>query len=259
MRLVRPSAGLAAAARPAWVGARRRERVDVQSLLETCAEPGPGGRSASGPPAPPPLPAGQSLVEARGPGRFVVETAEGRALLERRPPTGARFGPSAAARAHRMAHALRAAGIETPRVLAYLERPRQPARGDSWLVTEWLRAPSLAELEAAGVLGDPAEQARVGHAVARSLAALHAAGFVHPGLHPGRVLVTEAGIALLRPEAARRSRSGAARQEDLRRLWRPEHGGLSGLRWLRTYVGPRPDARAARRRLAQSLAPAPRA
>jgi hypothetical protein len=99
--------------------------------------------------------------------------------------------PSKAARAWRGARALAAAGIETPRPLAYLERRAGGLVVESYFVSE--RVPGLPEIRA--LFCDPgADGLRPPlAALAAHVAALHRAGLLHRDLSDGNILVRREG------------------------------------------------------------------
>ncbi len=69
--------------------------------------------------------------------------------------------------------------------------------GDVWLVLEYLRSRSLAQILREGGPLDPGRAARIGAQVAGALAAAHALGIEHRDVTPGNVLITEDGTAKL--------------------------------------------------------------
>ncbi|HEX6969673.1 MAG TPA: protein kinase family protein [Micromonosporaceae bacterium] len=66
----------------------------------------------------------------------------------------------------------------------------------AYVVREWVDGIPLRDLVAGGPL-DPARAAAVGHAVASGVAAIHASGLVHGGIHPGTVLIADDGRVML--------------------------------------------------------------
>jgi hypothetical protein len=101
--------------------------------------------------------------------------------------------PSKAAKAWRGARALAAAGFETPRPVAYLERRRGGLVAESHFVAE--RVPGLPEIRS--LLRDPAPDGLrpLLAALAASVAALHRSGLLHRDLSDGNVLVRREGGA----------------------------------------------------------------
>jgi len=94
---------------------------------------------------------------------------------------------SKAAKAWRGAQALAAAGIETPRPIAYLERREGGRIAESYFVAD--RVPGLPEIRA--LLRDPGpEDLRpLLASLAGSVASLHRAGLLHRDLSDGNILV----------------------------------------------------------------------
>lgn len=225
-----------------WRGLRRRERIDVEALLAAVADADPEAAL--------PLPPGFALVERRSASAWIVDTADGRARLERLSPGR---GRSRAAHAHRVTHRLRARGFAVPRVLGFVERAVHPARAPSWLVTEWIPGPTLAALAESGVLGDPGERRRLGREVAALLGRLHRAGWVHGGMTPSHVVVTDDAVYLVGLDRARRARSDATRAEDLRALLIPDLRTTEALRYLLDYLGRHPGAPETARRWIRRL------
>lgn len=220
------------------VGARRRERPEIEAVLTALTEH--AGRLGDA----------RSELRAAGLG---LEGSLGARCVRLSGPRGDLVvrevsGRRAAFRAHARAHALRAVGVWSPRVLGVAGPAR--GRGPGWVITEHVSAPDLAALTEAGVLGDPSERRRVLRLAARGLAALHAAGWVHPGIAPERLLVLEDGVCFLGLEALRRARSRRARARDLARLSvlaRTEVvGPVERGRFLAAYVGRVAEPRAAR-------------
>jgi hypothetical protein len=99
--------------------------------------------------------------------------------------------PSKAAKAWRGAVALAAAGFETPRPLAYLERRSGGVIAESYFVAE--RVPGLPEIRA--LLRDPGPGGPrpLLEALAGSVASLHRAGLLHRDLSDGNILVRAGG------------------------------------------------------------------
>jgi hypothetical protein len=95
--------------------------------------------------------------------------------------------PSKAAKAWRGARALAAAGIETPRPLAYLERRSGGTVAESFFIAE--RVPGLPEIRALFRDPGPAGLHPFLDALAGSVASLHRAGLLHRDLSDGNILV----------------------------------------------------------------------
>ena len=100
---------------------------------------------------------------------------------------------SKAAKAWRGARALAAAGFETPRALAYLERRRGGLVAESYFIAA--RIPGLPEIRS--VFRDPGPEGSrpVLSALAASAAALHRSGLLHRDLSDGNILVRRDGSA----------------------------------------------------------------
>lgn len=98
--------------------------------------------------------------------------------------------PSKADKAWRGACALAAAGIETPRPLAYLERRPGGTAAESYFIAE--RVPGLPEIRALFRDPGPAGLRPLLDALAGSVAALHRAGLLHRDLSDGNILVRAA-------------------------------------------------------------------
>lgn len=213
---------------PGW---RQRHRYDVESLLESLVH----GSVAEDGPLHAAFPKRILLLGAIDADAVRVELAEGPAVVERFE------GGDRAQTVFETSHRLRAFGLEGPRVLGFVGLDDR-----SLVVSEWARGPTLKELIEAGVLGDSQERRRVGHVAASALRALHARGFVHGGIGPGRWVVSETGLMLGRLDRVRRSRRADHRLRDLLSI-DVMGGRTERLAWLSTYVGPRPDRRAQRR------------
>jgi hypothetical protein len=99
--------------------------------------------------------------------------------------------PSKAAKAWRGARALAAAGIETPRPLAYLERRSGGTVAESYFIAE--RVPGLPEIRALFRDPGPAGLRPLLQALGGSIASLHRAGLLHRDLSDGNILVRAAG------------------------------------------------------------------
>jgi tRNA A-37 threonylcarbamoyl transferase component Bud32 len=125
----------------------------------------------------------------------------------RREAWKARLGRSPATREAQHLIALAGLGVAVPRVLGLGVLDD----GDRLLVLPFLSGRSLAE-----VLADPlAPRAAALTALGRTLAALHAAGFVHGDLHRENLIFVGDTPKLLDLQHARRTRSPAARLQDL--------------------------------------------
>ncbi|GKQ34359.1 serine/threonine-protein kinase, partial [Streptomyces sp. A012304] len=114
--------------------------------------------------------------------------------------------------AHRLYREARAAArVEHPSAVSIhdvvVEEETAGPDGLPWIVMELVRGESLHEVLRRGPL-DPAEAARVGHAVLGALRAAHAVGIVHRDVKPanvllgphGRVVLTDFGIAHVQGE-----------------------------------------------------------
>jgi tRNA A-37 threonylcarbamoyl transferase component Bud32 len=104
---------------------------------------------------------------------------------------------------------LRAAQIPVPAPLAHVRL----ASGEHALVTEWIDGVPLAE-----ALADPARRRPLLAAIGALVRALHDAGWVHRDLHRENILIADGAPVLIDLQAARRTRSAAARLRDLGRL-----------------------------------------
>jgi tRNA A-37 threonylcarbamoyl transferase component Bud32 len=104
---------------------------------------------------------------------------------------------------------LRAARLPVPAPLALTRLPS----GEHVLVTEWIDGAPLAE-----ALADAAQRRPLLAAVGALVRALHEAGWVHRDLHRENILIANGAPVLIDLQAARRSRSAAARLRDLGRL-----------------------------------------
>lgn len=117
------------------------------------------------------------------------------------------LGRSPAGREWRNLIALRAEGVPVPEPLAFGRLPD----GDRVLVTSFCAGALLPSALEAG----PRERRRALVAVARAVAALHAAGYVHRDLHAGNLLVEGDTATLLDLQSAGRSLAPGARFRDL--------------------------------------------
>ena len=120
-----------------------------------------------------------------------------------------RLGLSTARREWRELVRLRAAGLPVPAPLAHVRL----ASGEHVVVMEWIEAVTLA-----AALADAKQRRPLLAALGALVQKLHAAGWVHRDLHRENVLVSNGGLVLIDLQAARRSRSEAARIRDLGRL-----------------------------------------
>jgi tRNA A-37 threonylcarbamoyl transferase component Bud32 len=120
-----------------------------------------------------------------------------------------RLGLSTARREWRTLERLRSAGLPVPAPLAHV----QLASGEHVVVMEWIDAVPLA-----AALADAKQRRPLLTALGALVKKLHAAGWVHRDLHRENVLVSSRGLVLIDLQAARRSRSAAARIRDLGRL-----------------------------------------
>jgi len=132
-------------------------------------------------------------------------TASGRHPLRERWKEAAGRGP--ARREWEALRALADAGVPVPTPLAL----GTLAQGDPVLAMRWVEGRPLRE-----VLGEGRRARRaILASLARSVAALHDAGFVHGDLHHGNVLVAGEETVLLDLQRARRTRRRRARLDDL--------------------------------------------
>jgi len=120
-----------------------------------------------------------------------------------------RLGLVAAQREWRTLARLRAAGVPVPAPLVHARL----ASGERVLVTEWIAGVPLAE-----ALADAVRRPALLAAVGALVRALHEAGWVHRDLHRENILIAGGAPVLVDLQAARRSRSDAARLRDLGRL-----------------------------------------
>ncbi|MCB5179986.1 serine/threonine-protein kinase [Streptomyces antimicrobicus] len=137
-----------------------------------------------------------------------VRPPAGPAAAEAGPAHGAPYGSTY----ERLAREARAtARIGHPGVLGVLDVVVTDD-GRPWIVTELVRGLTLAEVLAADGPLTPRRAADVGAQVLDALRAAHAAGLLHRGLHPGRVLlgndgrVVLGGFGLLREEGEQEDR-----------------------------------------------------
>ena len=115
----------------------------------------------------------------------------------------------AAQREWRMLVRLRAARVPVPAPLAHMRL----GSGEHVLVTEWIAGTPLAD-----ALADGAQRRSVLAALGALVRTLHGAGFVHRDLHRENILIANGAPVLIDLQAARRTRSVAARLRDLGRL-----------------------------------------
>src|SRR5688572_7605923 len=120
-----------------------------------------------------------------------------------------RLGLATAQREWRTLVRLRAAGLPVPAPLAHV----RIASGEHVMVMEWIEGVPLAT-----ALADRAQRRSLLAALAALVRKLHDAGWVHRDLHRENVLVAGAAPVLIDLQAARRSRSEAARIRDLGQL-----------------------------------------
>jgi hypothetical protein len=129
------------------------------------------------------------------------------------------LGPGEPERAERVLRAARsAAAVSDPRFLRVLDASRD-SDGAVYVVTEWVDAPTLADVLAGGPLR-PAQARRTAMEVAAALAAAHRQGLTHQCLTPENVLRTSQGqvkIAGLGVDAAIRGLDTAGGEEAARR------------------------------------------
>ena len=134
-------------------------------------------------------------LSAGGMGRvyLAVETGTGElAAVKTLLAQGAAGDADRARFAREVGVARRVAGPHTARV-----RAADPEAPRPWLATDYVSAPSLAELTARGGPADPATVAGLAADCATALEALHAAGVVHRDLKPQNVLLPADGIRVI--------------------------------------------------------------
>ncbi|WBB57979.1 serine/threonine-protein kinase [Streptomyces sp. WMMC500] len=134
-------------------------------------------------------------LSAGGMGRvyLAVETGTGELAAVKTLLAEGEIGDADRARfAREVGVARRVAGRHTARV-----RAADPEAERPWLATDYVSAPSLAELTARGGPADPATVARLAADCATALEALHTAGVVHRDLKPQNVLLPADGIRVI--------------------------------------------------------------
>jgi tRNA A-37 threonylcarbamoyl transferase component Bud32 len=119
------------------------------------------------------------------------------------------LGLSTARREWRALVRLRLAGLPVPAPLAHVRL----TSGEHVVVMEWIDAVPLA-----AALADAKQRRPLLAALGGLVHKLHGAGWVHRDLHRENVLVADGSLVLIDLQAARRSRSHAARIRDLGRL-----------------------------------------
>lgn len=236
-------------------GGRRIEVSELEDLLEALAQsPELESMISDAEVLRAVIPAPFVVKRSLGPGAMLLESPRGPMVLNRGAAESPRTAP-AAERAHAHAHSLRALGVRTPTVLAWMA-PENAQEGPSWWITPYVLAPSLAELRDAGVWGDPQERRRCVRGLAEAVGKVHRHGWVAPRLYPNRVLVDEDAVVLLDPESLLRG-SRAARQRELLRISEDfsadEIGPLERHHFLKRYLGPVAAAREVRARWVREL------
>lgn len=253
-----------------WVGEHRPDLLDLRGIFTRLIElrpdenlPTPAWRQA--------LPPEVHLIRLLGPRTahvhypgapvpdLVIKMSPARAPSAWRQLT-ARVRHSRAQRAYLWAHRLRAIGIDTPRPLGFVERETAPTLHPSFVVSEYVFAPTLVEIRDRGFVTAEgrdflAEKRAVVQRTAELLRTLHAHGIFHGDLHAGNLLVSDEGLMLIDLESLRTLRlPGRAPLKNLVRLNRDFLDTrlittADRLRFLAHYLRHQPDPRAARRAL----------
>ncbi len=253
-----------------WVGEHRPELIDLRGVFARLVDmqpeenlPTPAWRQA--------LPPEVHLIRLLGPRtahvhypgaqvpNLVIKMSLPRPSNAWRQLT-ARVRHSRAQRAYRWAHRLRAIGIETPRPLGFIEREDAPTLHTSFVVSEYIFAPTLMEIRDRGFATEGgrdflAEKRALVQRMAETLRTLHAHGVFHGDLHAANVLVTPDAIMLIDLESLRDLRlPGQAPLKNLVRLNRDFLDTrlittADRLRFLAHYLRHAPDHRAAGRAL----------
>lgn len=217
-----------------WVGEHRPDLIDLRGIFTRLVElqpgenlPTPAWRQA--------LPPEVHLIRLLGPRTahvhypgagipdLVIKMSQPRTSNAWRQLT-AKVRHSRAQRAYLWAHRLRAIGIETPRPLGFVERADAPTLHPSFVVSEYIFAPTLVEIRdrrfaTADAREFLAEKRALVRRLAETLRTLHRNGVFHGDLHAGNVLVTDDAIMVIDLESLRDLRlPGAARFKNLVRL-----------------------------------------
>ncbi len=103
----------------------------------------------------------------------------------------------------------------------------------AYVVREWVDGEALRELVTEEGPLDPARATAIAHAVADSLAAVHATGMVHGNVHPGTTLIGDDGRTVL---ADARADSADSTETDVRAVGGLLYYALTG-RWPHAEVG----------------------
>jgi hypothetical protein len=168
---------------------------------------------------------------------------------------------SRAQRAYLWAHRLRALGIETPRPLGFVERAERPALEKSFVVTEYVFAPSLIEFRDQKLLERRGREALLEkraliQRVAELVRELHRRGLSHAELGADHLLVPTEGPILL-VDLDRVEELGTSARSPLAHITRlcrdfKRGSGLTRtdrMRFLATYLRHAADPTARRRQL----------
>ena len=234
-------------------GIRRQERVDVAELLGACVQiKDPESVLLDPNNVHDLMPPGFLVRDQMSASSLRIRAPQGDVILKLLPPVGSQgswLQPSTrsyARRAHTFAHRLMAAGVGTPRVLGFADRQRRPTAGRSWLVTEYVRAPTLAHLRDAGVLDHEHEQKRCSISLAKCLSRLHTHQLFHGRVQAQSFLVLEREVLISDIESMVPGWHPQVPQQNFERLVHEFGHHLTRstvVRFLKTYLGPVPDAR----------------
>jgi len=256
-----------------WVGEHRPELIDLSGIFSRLIEMVPGENLPT-PAWRQSLPPEVHLVRLLGPRTaqvhwreapiqdLVIKLSMPKATSTWRQIT-ARVRHSRAQRAYLWAHRLRALGIETPRPLGFMEHQDGPALNPSFVVSEYIFAPTLVEIRDRGLAtADPRtsdffrEKHEVLQHVAELFRTMDARGVFHGDLHAGNLLVDGPRVLVLDLESVRTMRV-PGRSPMLANLVRLNRDFLDTrlvttsdrLRFLSHYLRYVPDRATARRAL----------